>query len=398
MNLKYSYPPQTKGTIVIWGLLASFPFGGMAWQVLHYVAGFRQLGFDVWYVEDSGIPLLDPNTLARTADYAANARFLAKNMESVGMGDRWVFRPPGSEDTCLGKRDLPGLVRLYKEADIVINLCGSQWLKDEHLAASCIIYLQTDPVVDQINLAKGNPGLTTELGKYDYLFTYAENLGAPDCLVPDTIYQWHSTRPPVCVEWWQTNTPPPPDAGLTTISNWKHLGHDISWQGKTYRWRKDMQFREFVGLPRRSRLPLELALERIRPDDTSEFQSQGWSIVSARGLSDPDDYRNYIRESKGEFTIAKEQYVIPRTGWFSDRSVCYLAAGRPVITQDTAFDKFIPTGEGLFAFSTEEEALNAIDAIADDYSRHSFAATEIARTYFGTDQVLSDMARKIGIM
>ena len=398
MNLESRYPPARKGTVVVWGLLASFPFGGMVWQVLHYLAGLRRLGFDVWYVEDSGIPLLDPSTLARTADHAGNVAFLARNMEAIGLGDRWIFRPPGSAETCLGARDPAGLESLYRETDVVINLCGSQWLKEEHRGAGAIVYLQTDPVQDQVRLAQGDPGLSAEFERYDYLFTYGENLGRPGCPVPDGGFRWLPTRPPVIPEWWDSTEAPGAGSRLTTITNWKHEGKDITWEGHRYRWRKDVQFRRFSSLPAHSPIPLELAVERIRDDDVAEFEEKGWRIVSARALSDPDEYRRYIQDSKGEFTIAKEQYVLPRTGWFSDRSVCYLAAGRPVVTQDTGFGDFVPTGEGLFAFQTQDQAIQAIQDIARDYARHSSVSREIARAYFGTGPVLSDMMSKIGIL
>lgn len=398
MNLRLNYPPVTRGTIIVWGLLASYPFGGMTWQVLHYLVGLRRLGFDVWYVEDLDRPVLDPNTLWQTMDFDGNVSYLARHMDSLDLGDRWIFRSPGQQEHCLGATDLDGLARLYHTAGATLNLCGSHYLRAEHMDMSSLVYVQTDPFMDQVKVAKNDIWLIEQLDAYDHLFTYGENIGAPDCLMPVKLYQWLPTRPPVCVDWWAGQPVPSPEAKLTTISTWKNLGKDIEWQGERYHWRKDLEFRRFLDLPLQSRLPLELALEGINEQDTEELRNHGWHIVSARDLTDPLAYNDYIRSSLGEFTVAKEQYVRPRTGWFSDRSVCYLAAGRPVVTQETGFSKFIPTGEGLFSFSTLDEAVEAIDDIASDYQRHSKAALEIAHEYFSVEKVLSKLVAEIGLL
>jgi len=396
MNLFTHYPPITRGTVVVWGMLASFPFGGMTWQVLHYVAGLRRLGFDVWYVEDTDGELLDPVTFWTTSNYLPNVQYLAEYMNRLDLGDRWVFRPPAVHDTCLGARDRSGLAKLYQEADAVINLCGYHPLRSEHESIRCPIYLQTDPMVDQIKVAKQDAQKIRELDAYHYLFTYGENLGAPDCYVPIERYQWHLTRPPVCLDWWTTGSPPA-EATFTTISNWTHWENDIEWQGERYYWRKDREFRRFRALPNRSPLPLALALAGIEGDEKDEMVNHGWQIVSARALSDPITYHDYICNSLGEFTVTKDQYVRPRTGWFSDRSVCYLAAGRPVITQETGFSKFIPTGEGLFAFETLDDILAALEAIKSDYEGHCRAAREIAAEYFAAEKVLSRLMECVGV-
>ncbi len=397
MILSLDYPPATRGTVVVWGMLASFPFGGMTWQALHYIAGLRRLGFDVWYVEDTDSELLDPITFCwHTSEYSANVRYLAQYMNSIGLGDRWIFRPPGMRDTCLGARDVVGLTKLYKEADAVINLCGYHPLRTEHDDISCLIYLQTDPMVDQVKVAENDAQKIKQLDAYTYLFTYGENLGAPDCLVPVERYQWQSTRPPICVDWWVTDQPTAATA-LTTISNWKHWDNSIVWQKENYYWRKDREFRRFIDLPAKSPLPLELALEGIDAQEEAEMSDRGWRIISARALSNPIVYRNYISTSLGEFTVTKDQYVRPRTGWFSDRSVCYLAAGRPVITQETGFSKFLPTGKGLFAFNTMEDILAALDEIESDYEGNCRAAREIASEYFAAEKVIGSLMERAGL-
>ncbi len=398
MKLEINYPPVTRETVVVWGLLGSYPFGGMTWQVLHYLAGLRQLGFDVWYVEDSNRPVLNPSNLWHSVAFAENAAYLQRQMDAIDLGDKWVFRPKSGEDTCYGAKDIVGLANLYRNAAAVLNLCGSHYIRPDHDDISCLVYVQTDPVLDQIRIALGEEWLTDQLDRHDVLFSYGENLGNSDCTVPIERYTWKSTRPPVVPEWWGPNSKLPDNYRFTTITTWKDHEKDIEWAGVKYLWRKDLQFQQFIALPQHSQLPLELAVEGINDDDKLKLERHGWHIIPARSLSDPERYRDYIRRSAGEFTIAKDQYVRMRSGWFSDRSVCYLAAGRPVITQETGFSKFIPTGEGLFAFSTINEAAEAIGTIAADYSRHSQAALEIAHEYFDSQRVLSKMMDEIGLL
>jgi hypothetical protein len=390
----FRYPPANRGKIVIWGMMARSPFGGMIWQVLHYLIPLRRQGFDVWYVEDSDAFVYDPISFASSPDCEINIHRLTEVMDAVGLGDRWVFRLPMTQ-SFRGALDGYGLRRLYEECDAAFNICGAQEWRDWHDTIRCRVYVETDPVLLQVAIASNNQSLIDKLDRYDYLFTYGENLGAHDCLVPITRYQWRKTRPPVCLDFFATREPPPPDAPLTTIANWGHSGKDIQWQGHTWRWSKDHNFRHFIDVPKNAALKVELAVGSIRKEDRAKLVDNGWMVSSSNQLDSPDVYRRFVQQSRGEFTVAKDQYVAPRSGWFSDRSVCYLAAGRPVVTQSTAFEKFIPAGEGLLAFDSRQQALEAIESIADEYPRHSRAATEIAREYFGADKVLSQMLAEI---
>ena len=370
----------------------------MTWQVLHHIAGFRRLGFDVWYVEDSDISVFSPSTWWPTWDYSETVQFLGSHMDFIGLGDRWVFRPSSVSHSCFGALDVGGLAQLYCEADAVFNLCGSHKPRPDHSSIRCLVYLETDPVMVQIGVAEGDEDLIRYLDSYSHLFTYGENLGAGDCQVPMERFAWHPTRPPVCVDWWKNAGCPKREARLTTVANWDTTGKDVVWNGQIYRWRKDVQFAPFIGLPARSVLPLEMALVGISKEKIASLRKAGWQITSGTELSKPAVYRDYMRNSRGEFTVAKEQVAAPQSGWFSDRSVCYLAAGRPVITQETGFSKFIPAGEGLFSFSTTDEALEAIEAVAGNYERHSKAAGETAREYFAAEKVLGKILATIGLM
>ena len=388
------YPAPSRGLIVVWGLLAAYPFGGMTWQALQYVVGLRRLGFDVWYVEDSDRYLLDTDEFSRTREHAKNVAYLSRHMDAVGLGDRWCFRPPKSTDV-LGHRDAAGLRQLYRDADAVINLCGAQELLPSHEGIRRLVYLQTDPVADQVAVANGDDEKIAELDAYDYRFTYGENLGADDCPVPMVRHTWLPTRPPVLVDWWDGAAPPGEGVALTSVLKWHHNTKDVTWQGVTWRWSKHCEFERFVDVAERAALPLELAVSSIGADQVEELRTRGWRVVPSELAADPHAYRSYIRSSLGEFTAAKEQYVRTRSGWFSDRSVCYLAAGRPVITQETGFSKYVPSGEGLLSFETIDQATDAIASVAGDYGLHARRAGEIAGEYFGAERVLGSMMDRI---
>jgi hypothetical protein len=392
------YPPPTRGEVVVWGLLASYPFGGMTWQVLHHLAGLRQLGFDVWYVEDSDEPVYDVTTYWLTSEVPQhNLTYLANAMAAVGLEKRWVLRHPDT-DRCSGATDSDGLRELYRRARAVFNVCGSHALRPEHDEIPLLVYLETDPVWSQVSLTQGDEDLTEIVGRHDVLFTYGANIGRSDCIIPTAGLTWHPTRPPVVVDWWAPRPGAPTVDALTTIANWQHSGKDVVWQGETYQWRKDVAFEEYLNLPQRSRLPLELALGAISDEESAFLRERGWRVVPSLGVADPGAYRDYVAGSLGEFTVTKDQYVRTRSGWFSDRSVCYLAAGRPVVTQDTGAETWIDVSEGLLFFDSPETALAAIDDVAGDAQRHGGAAQEVAREFFEARKVMGDVARLCGLL
>lgn len=396
MKLLSEYLPATRGKIIVWGLLASYPFGGMVWQVYHYLVSLRRLGFDVWYVEDSSRQLFDPLTYNPTEDFSANVALLSDFMEKIGFEDRWIFGRPSSNAACVGATDRKGLEKLYRDADAAINLCGAQELQNINVNINCLIYIETDPVQKQVEIANGVQQYIDELDTYQHLFTYGENLGADDCLVPIVRYNWQPTRPPVCVDLWSNTTGAKPVEALTSVANWKHATKDVVWQGKTWRWSKHHEFIKYIDLPTQAPLPLELAVGAISNEERTQLNNMSWRTIASTTLNDPNAYRRYIQGSLGEFTVAKEQYVCPKSGWFSDRSVCYLAAGRPVITQETGFSKFLPTGKGLFAFQTMEDILTAMDAIKSDYEGNCRAARDIATEYFAAEKVIGQLMKSAG--
>lgn len=398
MRLNLSYPPARRGKVVVWGLMATLPIGGIVWQVLHYLIPLRRLGFDVWYVEDSYRVLYDMASFSPTPHLEGcreNIDRVARFMTSVGLGDRWACRPLGGE--LVGALDEAGLDRLYADAVMAINLCGAEDLGARQKAVKCRVYLETDPVRSQVLVAQGNAKMIRILDDHHWHFTYGGNFGAPDCRVPLERYRWIKTVPPVCLDLWNFVPAPEHDAPLTTVLNWRHKSQDVEWKGEAWRFTKDGQFTRFLSLPSRSALPLEMCVGAATASDLEEISRHGWSIKPSTDCIDPDRYRDYIRSSAGEFSAAKELVVVTRSGWFSDRTVCFLAAGRPAIVQETGFSNFLPTGLGLFGFSNLDEAVAAIDAVAADYPRHAGAAKEIAHEYFDANRVVANILATVGV-
>jgi hypothetical protein len=251
-------------------------------------------------------------------------------------------------------------------------------------------------------VAQGRQFTIDFLAAHTHHFTYGENFGAPDCEVPIRRFRYLPTRPPVVLDWWRENgNPQPGRAGLgarpfTTVANWRQTSKDIVWKGRRLTWSKDVQFMRVLPLAARIDLPLELALATTDERIVELLRDAGWRVRPAGPLSkDLDAYRAYIHSSAGEFSVAKEQYAVLRSGWFSDRSACYLAAGRPAIVQDTGFGCALPTGEGLFAFSDIDQAVAAFELIQSDYGRHARAAVDIAREYLRAEKVLGAMLAAI---
>jgi hypothetical protein len=374
--------------IVVAGGVGAMPFAGVGWQVAHYLEGFRRLGHDVFYLEDTQRWPYDPVNETVCDDPGPAIAYVRRLMERHGVP--WAYQDVAS-NAMYGCSEV-ALRDTLAGADVLVNVSGVTVLRDEHLRVPVRVYLESDPVLPQIEVARGRKFTIDLLAAHTHHFTYGQNFGAPDCGVPIERFDYRPTRPPVILDWWRTTSPPATRA-FTTIANWRQTSNDIDWKGRTLTWSKDVQFKRFAQLASRVRVPIELALAAGDGDEGVEgFRRAGWRIRPAGPLSkDIDAYRDYIRSSAGEFSVAKEQNVALRSGWFSDRTASYLAAGRPAIVQDTGFGCALPAGEGLLAFSTLDEAMAAFDEVESDYRRHSLAAFEIAREYLRAETVLGTL-------
>jgi hypothetical protein len=391
-----THPPgrQTRPELVVWGLMASSPFGGMVWQVLHHLEGFRRLGYDVWYVEDSDRPALAPRSLEWTDDVRGNLAWLDRWMHWADMGDRWVYRTPGAE-MVQGATDGHGLQELYRRAAAVVNLCGAQELTPRHDEIRCLIYLETDPVPSQVALSDGDERWRRYLDRHHALFTYGTNLGSALCPIPTAGYDWRPTVPPVVVDWWSSDAASR-DSRFTTVLQWSNKGKDVEWNGEVLRWSKDGEFARYLPVARSTEAKLAVAL-RTRDDAVRDQLVQaGWLVSDARDLDDPLDYRAFIQGSRGEFSVAKHQYVASVSGWISDRTVCYLAAGRPAVVQRTGI-RGVPVGSGLVDFGSPQEAIDALRSVQSSYPAHSRDAADLARAYFDAETVLDHVLEAAGV-
>jgi len=389
------YAKPTKGKIIVFGILFWYPLAGVTFQFLHYLIGLRGLGYDPYYVEDSGRWVYDPQLNDLSAEAAGNIRAVAPVLEAHGFGEKWAFRGNYPNGKCYGMTESQ-ILELYAEADAFLNVTGAQEIREEHMRCPRRIYVESDPFASQVRVAQGDDKTITALAAHDTHFSFGENLGAPDCDVPIERFRWLPTRQPVTLDLW---TNPNAAQGITysTVATWHNKGKNIKYRGDTYYWTKDREFKKFLDLPLRRPVSLELATG-VGDDVQRVLSEKGWRQLSSVEISkDVNRYRSYIQRSRGEFTVARDQYVRPNTGWFSDRSVCYLAAGRPVITQETGFSKFLPSGKGLFGFRSMEDILAAIDAVESDYEGNCRAAREIAAENFAAEKVIGSLMERAGL-
>jgi len=387
--------------IVVTGLIASYPLGGMSWDYVQYIQGLQLLGHDVIYLEDTGQWVYNPDLQTFTEDCSFNLRYLETVLaflEPIAT-TRWSFRSPRGEYFGLAEHEIE---RVCNEADLFINVSGCCWLRDRYHGCSKKVYIDTDPLYTQYKLEAVRQGTATTDQSYsvdlilqhDSFFTYAENIGHPSCNIPSCGVTWHKTRQPIVLKNWPFTFTPRATA-FTTVMSWKNDVTPPSIGGELYGG-KDLEFINFLDLPSRVSVPMEIALSGPAPLD--QLKQYSWQVVDGYEKSfTMDAYRNHLSNSRGEWSIAKNAYVASRSGWFSDRSAAYLALGKPVVLQDTGFRGYYPIGEGLFTFSTLEEAILAIESIESDYRRHCEAARAIAESEFEAEKVLARLLQDAGM-
>jgi hypothetical protein len=397
--------------IIVTGLIAQHPsLGGVAWDYLQYPLGLHRLGHDVYYFEDSGEwpynldggPTGD-DWVAR--DCSANVTHLSKVMARFDLADRWAYHFPIAP-RWFGLSDAKRR-EVLRTADLLINVSGTLARPADYRSVGRLAYIDSDPVFTQIKLVlpRGHLSFQKRVAEHDVHFSFGERLSST---VPNTPYTWLPTRQPVVLAEW--SAPVAPGPAYTTIMSWTSY-RPLRYRGQIYG-QKDLEFPKFLGLPLvRPDTTFEVALNatehvqwesedrsaaqdppgtRVRPSD--RLTGAGWRVVDARAVSaDLDRYRSYVLSSRGEWSVAKHGYVKGRPGWFSCRSACYLAAGRPVVVEDTGFGAVIPTGRGVLSFSSLDEAAEAIRTVEGDYVHHASAARDLAAAYFESGFVLSHL-------
>ena len=383
-------------TVFVSGALANKPFnGGNAWSRLSWALGFQRLGFEVCFVEQiDSQHCVDATGAVTSFDHSINLAYFQSTLEQFDLGRRCSL-------ICDQGRQVHGL-RLEalrqkaKQAILLFNFSGHLAQPELIGNIGCKVYFDDDPGFTQFWHADGNPG--TRLAGHDFYFTIGANIGKPDCPIPTGGISWHHTRPPVVLEHWPARTPGRFDR-FTTIASWRGAYGPVQHKGTTYGL-KVHEFRKFIELPQRNGARFEIALQ-IDPADQKDREAllqYGWHLVDPKSnCGSTESFRTYIENSGAEFSAAQGLYVQTNSGWFSDRTVRYLAAGRPALVQDTGINNHLPVGEGLVTFLTLHEAVAGAESIERDYQRHCRAARRIAEDYFDSDKVVRELIDTVGL-
>jgi hypothetical protein len=385
----------SKLRIAVTGLAATYPFGGVFWDYLQYVLGLHQLGHDVLYIEDTGKWCYDPATYTFVENGAQNAAFLARHLRLLdpGLSAHWFYRDAtGATFGCHWSQ----VKEFCRTADLFLHISASCCMRDEYFAASRVAFIDSDPMYTQSSVPAYLAGTIEQaarsrvemLLRHDVFFTFAENIGRPDCLIPMGLFKWIPTRQPVVLDCFKNSVVPVESRRplLTTVASWEPTEQGPVVDGIRY-FGKSTELERFMSFPAMSSLPLELAISGKAPQE--RLSSNGWRMIDAYEVSyDPWVYRDYLAKSMAEWSIAKNAYVASRSGWFSCRSACYLALGVPVIVQSTGFEHTIPTGAGVLTFNDLEGAKTAVEHLRINPAGHAKAALAIAREYFDANQVL----------
>jgi len=381
---------------IVSGALANKPFnGGNAWTRLSWVTGLKQMGFDVLFIEQiAEADCVDAAGATTPFENSVNLSYFCEIME-------WAGLTRSSALICDDGNKVHGLsvseiAEQSSKADLLFNLSGHLTLTPVCRAARCKVYYDDDPGFTQFWHHQGDAG--ARLCGHDFYFTLGANIGQPECPIPVGDIFWRHTRPPVVLTEWPVSPPRRFDR-FTTVASWRGAFGPMQYQGRTYG-QKAHEFRKFITLPHRTGQAFEIALQ-IHPGDHKDLealQANHWSIIDPRLVSEsPLTFRDYVATSGAEFSVAQGIYVDTQSGWFSDRTVRYLASGRPVLVQDTGFSRHLPTGEGLLKFQNLDEAIEGAAAIVQDYPRQCRAARQIAEEYFDSSGVIGRLLNEIGI-
>jgi hypothetical protein len=375
--------------VVVTGWVAPFPLAGFLWHPLSFALGFADLGHEVWYLEDSGDEPwgYDPGRDAEDPSCDAGIGFLARELADVGLGDRWTFRhAPTNHWSGMTEEEARDVLAT---ADVLVNVSLTTPMRPEYLQVPHRLAVDTDPVFTHVRIAGGDAALAPVPDTHTRLFTF----GRPP--LPAQQHEWVPTRQAVATRYWPVAPPVEPGAPFTSVTTWKAYP-PVHWDGLEYG-AKDRSFVEFADLPAHTTIPLEMALGGGTDYDrgAAYLRDRGWRLASpVDATSSTAAYQRYLARSAGEVGFAKHGYVAARTGWFSERSCCYLASGRPVVVQDTGWTDWLPSGEGVLAFTTPAEAVEALECVAADPDRHARAARKLVEEHFEATDVCAELLER----
>lgn len=369
--------------VVVAGYVAPFPVAGFLWDsAASWLLGFRELGCDVFFLDDSGDAPWgwDFERGEEDPSCRSGSAFLARELGALGLGDRWCFRhiPTGRHDGT----DESTLRDVLRDADVFVNVSCTTPMRPEYHRIPHRLAIDTDPVFTQIRIARGDPALAAVPETHTRLFT----IGCPP--LPAQQHEWVHTRQPVPLAHWPVAGPAPADAPFTTVMQWRAYP-PAEWQGQEFGG-KDRSFATFLDLPSVAPRGIELAMAG------GDGHHDGLALLQDAGfaLSDPwpatrstEAYRQFIASSASEWSLAKHGYVAPRSGAFSERTLWYLASGRPAVVQDTGFSEWLPTGRGIVAFDDVAGSVRGMEAVLADPTGHARAARELVDEHFDARDV-----------
>lgn len=378
--------------IVLGSYMVRYPLGGNLSWALQWLVGFQRLGHDVYFVEKSGYPnsCFDPVGNVMGDDCTYGVTVLHDLLARFGLEERWCFVDAAGRHHGMARGEIEAV---FRSTDLFVDMgTHGSWLP-EAATAKLRVLVEAEPGFTQMKMAH-RLASGEVLDEYDRHYSIGQNIGTTASTAPCAGRSWHQVFNPVVPDLFET-TPAPADAPFTTVMNWR--AHDtIRFEGQDFG-QKDVEFARFMDLPARTSVPLELAVAGA--DVPSDFlRAKGWRLRSAHALTmSVDSFKDYVRSSRGEFSVCKNVFVATRSGWFSDRSAAYMASGRPVVVQETGFSRHLPCGEGLFAVETVDEAAAALDEVAANYPRHSRAAREIAQEHLAAAKVLKRFLDELGV-
>jgi hypothetical protein len=382
---------KSKGIIIVAGYIVRYPMGGLVLFILHYLFGLKQLGYDVVFIEHYGWfnSCYNPQSNTMSDDPSYGIKEMLRNFKKLGL-EKWCYVDADGVFHGMSRAEVR---QLCGDADILLSLWQTTWL-DEFAECSKRVFVDTDPGFTQFDMSPSpSPSRDGYASPYDFHhhFTYGTRIGMDDCPIPTHGLNWKPTRPPVVLEL----LPPvftPEAQYFTTVMGW-NARKPITYNGVEYG-QKDIEFMRVIGLPKIVGDVFEITLGGANAP-LEKIAEAGWRINDPLKITKtPWTYRDYIAQSRGEFSVAVNLEVKTRSGWFSDRTAAYLASGKPVIVQDTGFSEFLPTGKGLFAFQNSANAVDAVAIIDSDYKQHCNAARQIAEEYFDSRKVLTEILER----
>jgi hypothetical protein len=386
--------------LILAGIIGRYPVGGVTWCALHYIAGFQALGYEVFYIEDTGECGFDPVSNSISTDPSYAVAYIRRHLRLVGLEDRWAYVDHKGR---YHGRSRAEVAEFCAGADLMVNLSGGYWPRPVEEGADAArsfhaeyqrlhkIFIDTDPGFTQLAVNRAGPGWYRDFfAAHDTLFTFALNVNSPDCRLAETPFRWYPTVQPIALDFWPV-VPCADGAPYSAIMSWRN--DSFSGLGK----HKGAHLYSMIDLP--GRLPRRVLLAIAGQCPVDLVTRHGWELTDAvEATIDTDSYRDFIQKSRGELGFAKPLYVETRSGWFSDRTQCYLASGRPALVRDTGISELLPCGEGLLVFDDEASVIEGIEAIERDYDRHSRRARAIAEEHFAAEKVVSDLLRTANLL